>query len=169
MKRQVFLVGYRATGKTTIGKMLSRAIGWKFVDIDEEIEKNSSKSIRKIFEEDGEERFRDIESEILARFSNMEDTVFSTGGGIVIREKNREILKKGFVVLLDVCEETIIERLRNDTTRPPLTNLSLEEEVKKTLEERKKLYEEIYHAKVTNEKASPETITELIKNLLPFA
>ncbi|MEN2998452.1 MAG: shikimate kinase [Brevinematia bacterium] len=168
MKRQVFLVGYRATGKSTIGKELASAINWKFVDLDKEIEMLSSKSIRKIFEEDGEDKFRELETEALRCFSKEDKVVISTGGGVVIKEENRRIMENGFVVLIESSMETIIKRMKADSSRPPLTTLTLEEEVKKTISERKPFYEKVYHIKVINENISIESLVQLIKNSLPF-
>lgn len=168
MKRQVFLVGYRATGKTTVGKILANYLGWRFVDVDEEIEKYSSKTIKEIFQEEGEEKFRNIEAEVFRKLSFDENVVFSTGGGIVIKSENREILKKGFVVLLDVSVDTIVSRIIKDGNRPPLTNLPIEEEVKNTLEFRKKFYDEVFHLRVVNEGVSPEIVATLIKSSLPI-
>lgn len=167
MKKQIFLVGYRATGKTTIGRELSNLLGWKFVDLDKEIERCSGKSIKEIFEKEGEKAFRDIESKVLKDVSCLENVVISTGGGVVIREENRKIIKEGIVILFESSIDTIIERMTRDDNRPSLTNLPLREEVVKTLNERKTLYEEIYDIKVINEDVEVGLIANLIKNVLP--
>lgn len=168
MKKQIFLIGYRATGKSTVGKILAHLLSWKFFDTDEEIEKYTSKSIKQIFETYGEEKFREIESEVLEKISRNENIVVSTGGGIILKEKNREILKQGFVVLLESEIKTIIERMKKDNNRPALTNLPLEEEIKKTLSERQILYQEIFHIKILNENTNPENLALLIYNSIPF-
>lgn len=168
MKKQVFLIGYRATGKTTVAKKVSEIIGWDFVDVDAEIERLTSRKITDIFKNDGEDKFREIESEVLKTLSKLDKTVFSTGGGIILLEKNREIIKEGFVVLLEASIQTIMKRMMEDNSRPPLTNLTLEEEIQKTLSQRQPIYNQMYHLKIVNENVSPETIANLIANIIPF-
>ncbi|MFN4245053.1 MAG: shikimate kinase [Brevinematia bacterium] len=168
MKKQIFLVGYRATGKTTIGKELANILGWEFIDTDKEIERYTSKSIKEIFETKGEKAFREIESEVLKKLTEQEEVVFSTGGGIILYESNRNIIKQGIVILLECEIETIVSRMKKDQNRPPLTNLTLEEEIKKTLSERKKFYEEVANIKIVNENIPPKTVALLIKNLIPI-
>lgn len=168
MKKQIFLIGYRATGKTTVGREISKIIGWNFVDIDSEIERITSKKISDIFKNDGEDKFREIESEVLKTLSTLDNTVFSTGGGIVLLEKNREIIKEGFVILLEASIQTIMKRMMNDNSRPPLTNLTLEEEIQKTLSQRQPIYNQMYHVKIVNENIPVKTIANLIANIIPF-
>ncbi|MCX8029780.1 MAG: shikimate kinase [Brevinematales bacterium] len=168
MKKQIFLIGYRATGKTTIGKELSRMTGWKLIDTDEEIEKSTGIKIKDIFEKYGESKFRDLESQVLKNISSQEQIIVSTGGGIILRNENREIIKRGLVILLYSSPETIIKRMTEESHRPALTDLPLEEEVRKTLSERDKLYNEIFHIKVYNENITISSILSLLKNCIPF-
>jgi shikimate kinase len=164
----IFLVGYRATGKTTIGTELALMLGWGFVDLDKEIEERTSKNIKDIFSEIGEDKFRDIESEVLEDiFNKMSKIVVSTGGGCVIRERNREILRKGIVILFRSSINTIVNRMKKDNSRPPLVKgMTLEEEVKYTLSIREKFYEEVWDVSVLNEEVSPLILAKLIKNYL---
>jgi len=164
----IFLVGYRATGKTTIGTELALMLGWGFVDLDKEIEERTSKNIKDIFSEIGEDKFRDIESEVLEDiFNKMSKIVVSTGGGCVIRERNREILRKGIVILFRSSINTIVNRMKKDNSRPPLVKgMTLEEEVKYTLSIRERFYEEVWDVSVLNEEVSPLILAKLIKNYL---
>ena len=118
----ILLVGYMGSGKSTAGKALAERNGMNFLDTDIEIEKEQGCSIRRIFEEKGEEVFRDIETAYLDRLSkNAVKTVIATGGGMVLRRKNRELMKNtGKVVLLSASEETTFQRVKQDTGRPLL-------------------------------------------------
>ncbi|MGC8964525.1 MAG: shikimate kinase [Brevinematia bacterium] len=167
MKKQIFLIGYRATGKSTVGKVLSNLINWKFVDLDNEIEMYSGRTIKDIFDREGEKVFREIESEVLRKVSKLEKVVISTGGGVIIKKENRDMLKEGFVILLESSIDTIVSRMIKDDNRPSLTDLPLREEVIKTLSERKPLYEEVYNVKYLNENVDVYVIASLIKNVLP--
>lgn len=109
-------------GKSTVGKQLARQIGVPFVDSDHEIEQRIGGSIRQYFDQHGEEAFRDIESEVIAELLQRPgDCVLATGGGAVLRERNRELLHAGSIVLyLRTTPEDLFRRLRHDTTRPLL-------------------------------------------------
>ncbi len=109
-------------GKSTVGKQLARQIGVPFVDSDHEIEARIGGTIRQFFERHGEEAFRDLESDVIAELlARQGDRVMATGGGAVLRERNRELLHQGAVVLyLRSTPEDLMRRLRHDTTRPLL-------------------------------------------------
>ncbi len=83
-----------ASGKSTIGPIVANTLGWIFFDLDKEIEKRENRKITKIFEEDGEDYFRHIETEILKNISNSENLIISLGGGTMIIQENREFIKK---------------------------------------------------------------------------
>ena len=109
-------------GKSTVCKQLARQIGVPFVDSDHEIEARIGGTIREFFERHGEEAFRDLESDVIAELlARPGDRVMATGGGAVLRERNRELLHHGAVVLyLRSTPEDLMRRLRHDTTRPLL-------------------------------------------------
>ena len=109
-------------GKSTVGKQLARQIGVPFVDSDQEIELRIGGSIRQFFERHGEDAFRDIETEAIAELlARPGDCVLATGGGAVLRERNRELLHGASTVLyLRSTPEDLFRRLRHDTTRPLL-------------------------------------------------
>jgi shikimate dehydrogenase len=119
----IILTGYMGSGKTTVGKALAKEYGMTFIDTDQLIEEKAGKSVSKIFEEFGEETFRDMETALLKelRMKSISNSVISTGGGIVQRKENCELLKEiGEVIYLEADSLTLYERVKNDDTRPLL-------------------------------------------------
>ena len=117
----LFLVGMPGCGKTTVGRVLARNLGKTFVDADLELERRLGVSISTIFEIEGEEIFRTREEETLARLVQRVDIVLATGGGVVLRDINRERLRTGGTVLyLHTSPETTYERTRHSKNRPLL-------------------------------------------------
>ena len=109
----IFLVGYRGTGKTTIGRILAERLGWAFADVDDRIELVAGRSIKDIFATEGEPGFRDREAAALAELCARSGCVVATGGGAILREANRAVLRaNGFVVWLTAAPETVWERLK---------------------------------------------------------
>lgn len=117
----LFLVGPMGAGKTSIGRRLAPHFGLDFVDLDENIESAAGTSIPRIFAQEGETGFRALESRQLQQCSAMHGIVLATGGGVVLAADNRGLLlKKGFVVYLDIDVEQQLARLRGDRNRPLL-------------------------------------------------
>jgi shikimate kinase len=116
------LVGLPGSGKSTVGRSVARGLDLRFIDTDVEIERREGRSIRSIFETEGEQRFRDLEASTLADIMNTPgDTVLATGGGIVLREENRVRLSTGATVFyLRSRPEALFRRLRHDQRRPLL-------------------------------------------------
>ncbi len=119
----LYLVGFMASGKTTVGSMLARHLGWTFVDIDGEIERTENRSIAQIFREDGEAAFRDRETSAIEKHVQRIQTgtpgVIALGGGAFIQERNWQLLKdNGISVWLDCSLDVVHRRLGEDTTRP---------------------------------------------------
>jgi len=140
-ERNIYLVGFMGTGKTTVGKALAEMLGWRFVDMDAELEKEQGMSIPEIFASRGEPHFRKLEAELLERIGGGTNQAVSTGGGAVLAEANRAVmLRTGFVAALKADAGTIIERVRGDANRPLLAG-NVEERVKRLLEERKNAYD----------------------------
>jgi shikimate kinase len=178
MKTPLILIGYRATGKTTLARLLAERLNASWYDSDLLIENRAGKSIARIFAEDGESIFRDHEAEEIERVlldsqRTGQPIVLATGGGAILRESTRLFLKRhGFVVWLTASKETIYHRMIQDATtaerRPGLTNLPAEEEIALLLEKRKPFYEETSHLIVDTENESVaslvETILEAIRN-----
>lgn len=121
--KNIVLIGMSGVGKTAKGKYIARAMDRDFVDTDATIVKRELLSIDDIFHKYGEDYFRDIEEEIIKDISSLDNRVISTGGGIVLREKNIENLKKnGFIVYFKADVATITENLKNSKTIRPLLN-----------------------------------------------
>ncbi|MFC1484973.1 3-dehydroquinate synthase [bacterium] len=117
----IVLTGYMGTGKTVIAQELNNILGWELIDTDELIVEQENRSINDIFENRGEEYFRDVESEIIQKVSGLDKKIISAGGGAVLRKENILNLKKnGMVVCLTAAVEEIFYRLQHDDTRPLL-------------------------------------------------
>jgi shikimate kinase len=173
MWMSIFLIGYRGSGKTTIGRKLADRLWQTFVDTDELIVRKAGKSIREIFEQDGEATFRDLETEIVREVALLSDHVVALGGGAVLREENRAALKKdGHKVIYLKCDpEEVHRRIHADQTtadmRPSLTNLGGGiEEIRKVLAEREPIYRQTMTAELDVTHLSPEDAVVYIVRLL---
>jgi shikimate kinase len=167
------LIGYRATGKTTLAKMLAEALGWEWLDADVEIERAAGKCIARIFAEDGEAAFRDLESRIIADLCHRERLVLATGGGAPLREESRGALRAaGKVVWLTAKPETIYARMSGDATtadrRPNLTDHAPLEEIVQLLARREPIYRETADFAIDTENRDPEELTKEILRLGGF-
>lgn len=121
MKKNIVLIGLMGSGKTTLGRHIAAKSGMEFVDTDELIIQKAGKPISKIFEDEGELFFRDLESEAVKEASEKTGAVISTGGGAVLREENIENLKKtGVLFYLKASPEALYERVKDDDSRPLL-------------------------------------------------
>lgn len=142
-KRNIVLIGFMGSGKTSIGMKLGRAFSYEFLDSDAQIEEEQQKTINDIFAEQGETAFRDMETEFLKRLADKQEKfVLGTGGGMPMREENAAILKQiGLVVFLKAGQEELIKRLTNDTTRPLLAVSDVREKVETLYAKRLPVYE----------------------------
>ncbi len=164
----IVLIGPRGSGKTAVGRALAARLNRPLIDTDDEVERKAGKSIRDIFEQDGEERFRGIETEVVREAARSEGAVIATGGGIVLRSENVEALRRnGFVVHLDAPPEILVRRLQEDAStrsrRPALIpGIDEIEEMRKVLEARAPLYAAARHVLLDVSCASPDEIAETI-------
>ena len=167
----VSLIGYRGTGKTTVAQGVAIALGWEWIDADVEIELRAGKSINSIFEEDGEPAFRDLESTMVDKLCRRSDVVIAFGGGVVLREENRQRIRAaGPVVWLTATAETLAKRIAEDVTtasrRPNLTQKGGIIEITAMLDKRTPLYRECASQVVDTEGKTPaEVADEIIKSL----
>jgi shikimate kinase len=164
---RLILVGYRGTGKTTVGGLLAARLGWEFADADDLIEATAGKSVAAIFADEGEVGFRDREAAALRDLCRRERLVLATGGGAVLRPANRELLRgAGFVAWLTASPETIWTRLRGDPAtaarRPNLTPAGGIDEVRSLIAAREPLYRELAHFAVDTDAPSPEEVADAI-------
>jgi shikimate kinase len=122
-------IGYRGSGKTTVGRLLAGQLGRNFVDIDEQVVRLAGKTIKEIFEQTGEQAFRDLESRCIVEAVGIQQAVISFGGGALDREENRDVVKAARLTLIYLrCEPgELLRRIRSDpltaATRPNLTAL----------------------------------------------
>ena len=141
MKSNLILIGFMGSGKSTVGKILAEKLEMKFLDTDLEIEKEQGRSVQDIFSEKGEEYFRKLENEISKKLSTENNTIISTGGGIILNKENIEYLKKdGVVFFLDVAKKTLYKRLISSKGRPLLEGDELWSKIKNVLGERLERY-----------------------------
>lgn len=164
---RLVLVGYRGTGKSTVGRMVAEKLGWTFVDCDEEIEKSSGRSIAEIFAQEGESGFREREAAVLQRVCQNKHSVIATGGGVVLREDNRRLLRQeGWVVWLRAEPETILQRLQQDPTtpgrRPALTTQGGLMEICTLLVQRDPLYAAVADWVVDTDQRTPAVVAAAI-------
>jgi shikimate kinase len=157
----VFLIGLMGAGKTTFGRWLAASLGKPFIDGDEELERRSGRAIPAIFEKEGEAFFRDCEQTLLMELVQREGIVLGTGGGVVLREVNREQLRiNGTVIYLHATPEVLAKRLRGTTGRPLLQ--AAEDPVvrlKELYEIRDPLYRQTAHCVI---ESTPEAVARLI-------
>jgi shikimate kinase len=144
-KNSIALIGFMATGKTTIGKALVKRLGnnYKFIEMDQLMIQEVGKSISKIFDEEGEEKFREYETSICEKVSNLNKMVISCGGGVVTNPENIANLRKNcYIILLTAPIEEIYKRIIKDgkKSRPLIKKEDSLEEMKKLLIERQPLY-----------------------------
>ena len=163
MKR-IVLMGFMGAGKTTIGKALAEKLSWDFIDTDAEIEKEQGRKISEIFETEGEQAFRDMETRLLKKLEKSEEQfVLSIGGGMPVREENRELLRKiGTVVYLKATKEELVRRLSGDTNRPLLQGGAMEEKVAALMAARESIYVETAHQEVVTDGKSVKELIEKI-------
>ncbi len=163
----VTLIGYRATGKTTLARLLASRLGWQWLDADVEIERRAKKPIAAIFADDGEPAFRDLEAAVIADLCTRDRLVLAAGGGAPLRPENRQRMRQaGPVVWLTASPQTIFQRMTADATtatrRPSLTDKSPLEEIEHLLAVREPAYREAADFQVDTEGRTPQELAELI-------
>ena len=163
----VALIGFRATGKTTVGRALAAKLGWTFVDMDERLMTEFGADIQTWVQEHGWEAFRDAEARLLDQLAVGQQQVVATGGGVILRAGNRELLRQHFLVIwLQASASAIQARLSHDpktaTQRPPLTELSLQDEITVLLEERTPLYAATAHVSLDTDGQDLASLTALV-------
>ena len=170
-ERNIALIGFRATGKSTVGRILARKLGREFVDMDVSLISQSGRDIAAWVEQEGWDSFRRAESGLLLVFAARKGLVVATGGGIILDPRNDEVLRKDFfTVWLKAAPETIQTRLSSDPgsrlTRPALSELPMKEEIVKVLSEREPLYSRVAEIAVDTEGKEAIRIAEEIEAIL---
>ncbi len=173
-ERNIALIGFRATGKSTVGKLLAQKLGRIFIDMDQHLVASAGREISCWVKLEGWDSFRKAESELLETLSSHKGIVVSTGGGVVLDPRNRRILHENFfTVWLKASPETIFKRTNSDpescATRPPLSELPLREEIEKVLSERRSFYAGSANLEMDTELNTAEEIADRIAGLPHFS
>lgn len=162
MMKNIILTGFMGTGKTAVGKELSRLLNMRLVDVDSEIEQNRKMKISDIFKNFGEPYFRDVETEMIRKLARTKNTVISTGGGAVLRAENMEVLREtGVIFCLCADPETIISRTRDSNDRPLLNVEDPLAKINELLTARMPFYEKAGIVIDTNGKTPLEVAEEI--------
>jgi shikimate kinase len=170
-KEHIYLTGFRGTGKTSVGTLLAKSLGRTVIDLDGVVTANAGKSIREIFQDGGEVAFRDLESSALESVSQTENAVVSLGGGAILRDANRALIRSTGICFWLACDaETIARRLQQDKVsieqRPALTTLDELQEIRELLQARHALYLEASDYRVATAGMTIEQVAEQIIELL---
>ena len=170
--KNIVLIGFMGSGKSSLGRELSTLLGYPVLDTDTLIVERAGKSIPRLFEEDGESAFRDLESRVLADLEKQGPSrhIIATGGGIVTRPENRARLRNlGYVVWLVVSPREILRRTARNKDRPLLNTTDPEETIARLLEQRLPHYREAAHLTVeTDNLTFPELATGIVESARYF-
>lgn len=160
--QNIIFIGFMGTGKSTLGRMLAEHMQWSFVDCDERIVRKAGMSIADFFAQHGEAAFRALETEVIQEVLYNQQQIVSTGGGSVLLEANRELMKNGgLVIALTADKDTIIQRVKHDTGRPLLQG-DAEARIEQLLKERAGAYD---FADLTIDTAQ-ESIEQVIQRIM---
>ena len=167
----IYLIGYRCTGKTTVGRWVAEQRGWPFVDSDEQIVHAHGMTIQHIVAAQGWEGFRDKEKQAMERICAMDRCVVGTGGGVVIDPDNVfRMQNTGVVFWLKASPETIRQRMKKDQTsgplRPSLTSTGTDREVEEVLAQREPLYRRAAEFEIETDGTIPDAVGERIIELI---
>ena len=167
----ISLVGLPGSGKSTVGRQLARRLGVSFWDMDGVIEQRLGCSIRSFFESEGEQAFREVETQVLSSLTSQgTNAVLSTGGGAVLRAENRQLLRAHtHVVYLKSVPDEIYRRLRHDRTRPLLQVEDPLKKLRSLFDERDPLYRETAHFTMETGRPSVATLVNMIVMQLDLA
>jgi shikimate kinase len=164
----IVLMGYRGTGKSTVGRLLALRLGRELASTDAEIVKRAQHSIPEIVAQKGWEHFRDLESDICREFASRDQLVIDTGGGAILRVQNVEALKKnGTLFWLTASIETIAKRIGSNNQRPSLTGTkSFVDEIQDVLRERMPKYQAAADHSIATDNRSVNQLVETILTLI---
>lgn len=162
----LYLVGMMGSGKTTLGRILAEQLGYKFFDTDVLVEQASSMKVSEIFAQWGENKFRDLETQVLAELSAYKNLAVATGGGVVLRRKNWGCLYHGITIWLDVPVEQLYQRLQTDRTRPLLQTPDPKAKLESIYQQRRKLYAQAdLHLTSENDETPQQLATRLFEEV----
>ncbi|MCY3821839.1 MAG: shikimate kinase AroK [Gammaproteobacteria bacterium] len=162
-KRNVFLIGMMASGKSIVGRHLARALSLDFVDSDSVIEDRAGADIPWIFDIEGEEKFRDREEKVIEELTKRNGVVIATGGGVVLREVNRRRLsERGTVVYLNAPFESLVARAQGSTRRPLLAGENARDKLGELMDQRGDLYARTADIEIHTDDRPPRVIAQRI-------
>jgi len=165
-KKPFVLLGMMGCGKSHIGRVLSEKMGLRFVDMDALIEKQENASIAELFDTKGEAYFRDLEADLLGDLLGQEDILISSGGGVVLREDNRDAIQAcAFSIWIKSDVDILFERLRHDSTRPLLRSDNLRERLTTLINERCSLYS-IADIHVENNQNGEDAVLSVVDEII---
>lgn len=163
--KNIVIIGFMATGKSTVGRRLAQRLGRAFIDTDKEIEAVTGKTVAQIFARDGAVRFRSEEALLVKKLSAREDLVIATGGGIVLDPENVRLLKEsGILIALSASPDVIYQRARGKKTRPLLAKGDLREKINALLKER----EDIYKVAELTVNTGVCTVNETVEQIMTY-
>ena len=169
-KSNVYLVGPMGAGKSTIGRVLAAELHLGFRDSDKVIEERTGADIPWIFDMEGEEGFRDHESAVLGELSQLQDVVIATGGGIILRAQNCEMMRaSGYVCYLTASTEQLVERTARDKKRPLLQVENPRQKIIDLLALRDPLYRAAADFIINTDRRSPKLVAQEISSLIAAA
>lgn len=165
--KNISLIGYRGSGKTTVGTRLAERLGWSYVDSDQKVVDKTGRTIRELFDKQGEMAFREIESEVIMELADCQQHVISLGGGVVLKESNRDCIQKfSYVVWLQASVNTLCDRIAADpasaTMRPDLTPEGGRKEVIRILKERHSYYESCADLEIDTTGHEADSVVDMI-------
>lgn len=167
-KRNIILVGPMGSGKSTIGSIMAKKLNREFQDSDHFIEKKTGVDIARIFDIEGEQGFRDRESNALNGLLNEDNRIVATGGGSVMRKENQDLLRsRGYIIFLDTSINQQMQRLRRDKKRPLLQTENPRERLQDLLEARRPVYLELADLVVKTDRRLARKLATDIINQLP--
>lgn len=162
--KNIYLIGFMGTGKSTVTRELVAQTQVKCIEMDELIEEQQKMAITDIFEKYGENHFRNLETELLRTLKDEKQLVVSCGGGSVLRDENAALMKEnGCIVLLTATPETIYERVKYSTNRPVLNGNMNVEYIKELMEKRRERYESVADIRVATD---GRTVAEICAEIL---
>ena len=165
-KINITLCGMMGSGKSAVGKILANKLNYNFIDVDKIIENEAKKTIKKIFEEDGEVYFRDLEEKITIKTLENKEAIVSLGGGAIINKNIRSfVVKNSYNIYLKVDVDTLTKRLKNSRNRPLIYKKDLKTELINLINKRKKFYQKA-DLIIQNEKNIIETTNNIIKKIV---
>ena len=166
--RNIILIGPMGSGKSTIGNIIARKLHREFHDSDHYIEERTGVDIARIFDIEGEQGFRDRESNALTELLSVNNRVVATGGGSVLREENQKLLKQmGYIIFLDTSVRQQLQRLARDKKRPLLQTENPRERLEALFHERRPIYLDLADLAVKTDKRVARRLAADIINQLP--